>query len=259
MELNLNEVHLWTFPHSKDQDLILASKYYDLCSLKEKKRSKEFYFEKDQSQFILSRAFLRTVLSHYLPTKPNEWQFIRNSFGKPSIQFPIYKNVLQFNLSHTKEWIVCAVTWNYDIGVDVECYLRQVKNKELACRFFAQQEVDQLSQLSVEKQKFHFFDYWTLKEAYIKACGKGLYIPLNSFSFELDQNEIKIHFDFETQDHLNNWNFWLLQPNLPYKIAIALHHKKERINPQLKIYEMNSLEKYQIQNDYCIRYSSNEA
>ena len=91
---------------------------------------------------------------------------------------------LRFNLSHTDGLIACAVTIGREVGVDVEHIQRRLTH-DVAGRFFAPREVDDLKALPEDEQQRVFFDYWTLKEAYIKARGFGLALPLGDFAFTL--------------------------------------------------------------------------
>ena len=107
----------------------------------------------------------------------------RNVHGRPEIlDRPAGVPDLRFNLSHTDGLIACAVTIGREVGVDVEHVGRRLTH-DIAGRFFAPREVADLKSLPVAEQPRVFFDYWTLKEAYIKARGFGLALPLGDFAF----------------------------------------------------------------------------
>ncbi|MDM8569583.1 4'-phosphopantetheinyl transferase superfamily protein, partial [Thiotrichales bacterium HSG1] len=124
----------------------------------------------------------------------------------------------RFNLSHTQGLIACAIVLRQDIGIDIENVNRNSANRDIAKRFFSAQEVVDLS----SKPTHSFFDYWTLKESYIKACGMGLSLPLHKFTFHLDDC-IKISFNSDWHDDPKQWQFWLLEPTPSYRMAIAIH------------------------------------
>ncbi len=166
---------------------------------------------------------LRTVLSQYANVKPNDWMFTKNQYGKPSVAKEHGLPHLQFNISHTDKLIVCAVLMDNEIGVDVEYTLRPGETIAVADRFFSKKEVGDLMMLPEEDQRSRFFDYWTLKEAYIKACGMGLTIPLNDFSFDLQkQSTISISFSEQRKDDPEFWKFWLFQSGRAHKTAVGL-------------------------------------
>src|SRR6185295_18612851 len=120
----------------------------------------------------------RTTLSHYAAVDPTAWQFARNRRGRPEISGPLGVAPLRFNLSNTAGLIACLVTLGVDVGVDVEDTHRRGETVRIANRFFSASEVAALEALPPERQRQRFFEYWTLKESYIKARGMGLAIPL---------------------------------------------------------------------------------
>ena len=141
-------------------------------------------FAQHQRQSIVAWGTLRKLLSKYTAVAPQSLVFGRNAYGKPHLVEPA-DTPIQFNMSHTQGMILYAVTRGCPIGVDVEDTRRRAGGMELARRFFAQAEVAALEALPTHAQHDAFFRFWTLKEAYIKARGLGLSIPLQSFAFSL--------------------------------------------------------------------------
>ena len=116
--------------------------------------------------------------------------------------------MLRFNLSNTYGLIACAVTLDRELGVDVEDTERPGETVSIADGFFSRQEIAALRALPPDRQRSRFFDYWTLKEAYIKARGMGLAIPLDQFSFSLDDGpRIGVAFDPALGDDASTWQF----------------------------------------------------
>lgn len=224
MILSADEIHLWYVHDSAIHNSHLLSQYYALLSQEERLQHKRFYFDKDRHQYLITRALLRSVLSLYVNAIPPEkWRFEKNAYGKPAISKSLCSSPLCFNLSHTHNLVVMAVTLEHEIGVDVEYLPRLGKLLELASHFFSAVEVEQLLALPAEQQRDRFFDLWTLKEAYIKACGMGLSIPLDHFSFTFsEQGEIEINFGPERNDHPQYWRFWQIHPNETHKVSMAL-------------------------------------
>ena len=223
-----NEIHL-RFVLTNEinlNDTAQLSAYQELMTKEELAKAERFHFEKDRHQHIITRALVRTTLSHYADINPADWRFSKNKYGRPEI---LGNSPLRFNLSHTDGLIACAVVIKQDIGVDVENIGRQAGGIDIANRFFSSQEAQDLNAVPESQKRERFFDYWTLKESYIKARGMGLSLPLDQFSFHLSDNKpIKISFNPQLQDNPNQWQFWLLQPTLQHKLAISLCNNNKK-------------------------------
>ncbi len=156
----------------------------------EKIRSDRYKFDLHRRRFIVARANLRIILSKYLNLDPQDLNFTYSSKGKPSIatnqQNP--DQSLEFNLSHSEDLAVCAVTWNSVVGIDLE-YQKPINHiQSLSERFFTQAE-SQIIQASEYSDQAKFLKIWTLKEAYLKATGEGLG-KLSEVSTIWEQGEI---------------------------------------------------------------------
>lgn len=233
--LKQGEIHLYlAFPQEIRHPQLLV-KYHSLMNREEQAQQKRFYSEKHRHQYLITRAVVRTVLSRYADVLPEAWQFSKNKYNRPEIHEMHNIPPLRFNLSHTNGLIACGVVLGTDIGVDVEEINRITASLKIAERFFSPQEVQDLSQLPQHKQKNRFFDYWTLKESYIKAKGMGLALPLNQFSFHLSQdNPIRISFDSRLPDHPDDWRFWLYHPTPDHKATVAIR-KENNVNHFISI------------------------
>ncbi len=189
----------------------------------EKNRQRQFVFEKDRHQYTVTRALVRTTLSHYSAIHPADWRFCKNEYGKPEIANTAVKDSLRFNVSHTKGLIICGVARRHAIGVDVENIYRRNAVLNIAKRYFSPQEIMNLEALPEKRQKEVFFCYWTLKEAYIKARGMGLSFPLEKFSICLADNEpLGISFDPDVNDQSDRWRLWLFKPTDNHYMALAV-------------------------------------
>jgi 4'-phosphopantetheinyl transferase len=180
-------------------------------------------FEKDRRAFLLTRALVRTMLSRYAPLSPSEWRFITNVHGRPEIlDRPDAVPDLRFNISHTNGLIACAVTIGREVGVDVEHIGRHLTH-DIAGRHFAPAEVADLRRLSDEEQRTVFYDYWTLKESYIKARGFGLALPLGDFAFKLNPPAPPtISFEPALKDDPGTWQFLQEWPTPTHRLALAV-------------------------------------
>ncbi len=228
-----DEIHLWKIDGSTVDDTLLAA-YRRLMSAEELQRHERLRQLADRRRFLITRAAIRSVLSGYFPdVLPTQWQFGRNAWGRPTIAEPVLESNVEFNISHADGLIVIAVTERGDLGVDVEFTGRRCRTLALANRYFSAQEIGALQVMSDSAQRERFFDLWTLKEAYIKACGMGLAIPLSSFSFEFGKDGISIAFAPERRDEPGAWQFWQMQATPRHRLAIAL--KRHDALRQMKI------------------------
>jgi 4'-phosphopantetheinyl transferase len=169
VSLQRGEIHLWTASLHAPAECVAAMRA--LLSEDELDRAGRFHFEKDRTAFILARGFLRTLLGRYVG---DEVRFVYGSHGKPALD----SAGPSFNLSHTDGLVVLGLTLEREIGVDIE-RIRPIENRDaIAERYFSASEYGQV--LSDEV----FFQCWTRKEAYSKAVGGGLSIPLRTISTE---------------------------------------------------------------------------
>jgi len=233
LSLQVNEIHLWAVrpqdyldtDNSKQNNDELLKRYKQLLTPDEVIKQERYKFAKDQHDALITRAFVRDLLSQYANIKPQDWRFKKGEKDKPEIvDAPI---PLRFNLSHTKNLIICAVMLNDDIGCDVENTTRSNDVLGIADRYFSPSEIKELFALPLEQQRSRFFDYWTLKESYIKAWGLGLAIPLKDFSFDLSKENISLSFAKHRVDRSEIWRSWLFYPSEEHRIALSVRGKTD--------------------------------
>jgi len=221
--LPLNAVHVELVNPDEPEAWARHDAYRALLSPDEHARMARLVFERDRRRFLLTRALVRTMLSSYAPVAPAEWSFIANAHGRPEIlDRPAGVPDLRFNLSHTEGLIACAVTIGREVGVDVEHIGRRVVH-DVAGRYFAPREVTALKALPEAEQARVFFDYWTLKEAYIKARGFGLALPLADFAFTLAPPQPpEIAFEPSLDDDPSTWQFAQDWPTPVHRLGLAV-------------------------------------
>ncbi len=178
-----DEVHVWTA--SRDAPEGRVAELRDLLDDGERRRADRFAFERDRRQFAVGRGLLRTILGDYLGLEPRRLRFVANAHGKPEL-VPEQGRGLRFNLAHSGTWVLYALALDRAIGVDIEKIRPDFGGDAIAGRFFAPAEVAALRALPAESQALAFFHGWARKEAFIKAKGKGLALPLDSFEVALD-------------------------------------------------------------------------
>ncbi len=221
--LPADEAHILYTRQENIRDPELLKRYADMLSPDERKQWQRFKFEKHRHTYLVAHALVRCALSRYSDIEPAAWEFMRNNYGRPDVSRPVAWRPIRFNLSHTTGMVAVIVAWDREVGVDVEWIDRPNLGPGIANRFFSPQEVRDLRALPEETQQKAFFNYWTLKEAYIKARGMGLSIPLDQFSFRLRSDEpIGISFAPELEDDPNSWYFERHTPTNSHTLSLAL-------------------------------------
>ena len=219
--LAADEVHVWCrFTAAiPDDELSALAEQLSPC---ERERCRRFVVAQDRRDFTAAHALLRRVLSLHGGKLPSEWKFETNRYGKPRIA-SAEAPALLFNLSHTRGLVACAVAIGAELGIDVEAIHETALPREIASHFFSQTELRQLAACSPADYAHRFIEFWTLKEAYIKAIGTGLSHPLDSFSFSLDGNG---DIQFSARDtRESEWRFALITPDPGYRLAVAVRCK----------------------------------
>ena len=178
-----DEVHVWTASRVADDRCVAAMRA--LLNPGEIRRADRFAFDRDRRQFAVGRGLVRTILGAYLGLEPRSLRFEANAHGKPDLVAEQARG-LRFNLAHSGPWALFAVTRDRAIGVDIEKVRPDFGGDAIAGRFFAPAEVAALRSLPAEAQALAFFHGWARKEAYIKAKGKGLALPLDTFEVSIN-------------------------------------------------------------------------
>jgi 4'-phosphopantetheinyl transferase len=193
-----------------------------LLSAEERERWQRYRVEDARLQYLVGRALVRTTLSRYADVPEDAWEFSLNRYGRPDVAKPETHRDLRFNLSHTEGLVACAIARDAALGVDVENIARRVEVAALAPRVFAPAELASLAGIPPEEQRDLFFCYWTLKEAYIKARGKGISLALDGFAFDLTGAAPAVRFSEKCPDDPRRWRFRQYVPTATHKLALAV-------------------------------------
>ena len=174
-----DEVQVWleTLEHGATQ----AERFFQTLSADEQDRALRFHFEKDRVRFVTARGILRQLLGTLLRIEPDRLCFQFSEYGKPSLTDEFSASDLKFNVSHSGEKLLIAISKGREIGIDVEKIRPDFSTEEIAERYFSAFEVTRFRSLPEEVRSEAFFSCWTRKEAYIKAIGNGLSCPLDEF------------------------------------------------------------------------------
>jgi 4'-phosphopantetheinyl transferase len=182
-----DEVHLW---HAtlRDWDVAQIERWRSLLSEDEGQRLERLAFDRLKHEYLLTRALCRITLSRYWPsTGPAAWRFQRNAWGRPRAMVAPHGLLLDFNLAHSHGVVVMAVASPpRQVGVDVELVERDCAAWDIARRCFSQAERSGLESLPLARRVERFFELWSAKEAYIKARGFGLSMPLDAFTVDIE-------------------------------------------------------------------------
>ena len=187
-----NAVQVWCA--SLEQDEASVAAFFHTLSADEKARAQRFYFARDQRHFVVGRGVLRDILSRYLDMQPQELLFSYGPKDKPGLAPALVERsakalALRFNLSHSGGLALYAFTYGREVGIDIE-RLRPLEDAErIARRFFSAAEVQVFCALPARLRLEGFFNCWCRKEAYIKATGDGLSMPLDRFTVSLIPGE----------------------------------------------------------------------
>uniref|UniRef100_A0A3N7F4A8 holo-[acyl-carrier-protein] synthase n=1 Tax=Populus trichocarpa TaxID=3694 RepID=A0A3N7F4A8_POPTR len=248
------ETHLWFVVPDEFKSVSLLNQYMELLSPCEKENVLSMRGEQLQKSALLARTLVRTTIARYQINNrvvdPRSLKFKRNVHGKPELEWESdggqCPSPLHFNISHTSSLIACGVTVNSSIGIDIEEKQRKIKNNILAFarRYFSLHEVEHLSAISdSEVQRQEFVKLWTLKEAYVKALGRGFSAaPFKTFTICI-KNAFRTGFDHaddiesgasevvvESSDHperlTNNWQFGLFELASSHYAAVCMEKDK---------------------------------
>ena len=183
MTLPANEVHLWRVElHAV---AVGEARWQRVLSSDELERAKSFRFSRDQQYFIATRGLLRLLLGSYVGCDPEQLRFGYGEKRKPFLESCRASDPIEFNLSHSGSRALLAFTRGREVGVDIEQIRNNLDFEALARRFFSAAEQKELAALEPPKMRQGFFRCWTRKEAYIKATGAGLSLPLCEFDVSL--------------------------------------------------------------------------
>ncbi|MGA2048284.1 MAG: 4'-phosphopantetheinyl transferase superfamily protein [Terracidiphilus sp.] len=202
-------LHLWIAYPDDLLDEEATQACLQLLSEDERVRWQAFKFDRHRREYLATHALVRCALSQHRALPPEAWRFQLNAYGKPAIE---QRCGLRFNLSNSLSLVVCLIAEGVEVGVDVESRERAGSIAEIGPRMFSLRELAQLDGLHEDQRPGRCLRLWTLKEAYIKARGMGLALPLNKFSFVFeDDDRIHMEMDPGLGDKPENWRFCVVE------------------------------------------------
>jgi 4'-phosphopantetheinyl transferase len=219
IELDEGEAHVWRA--SLDQDARMIANLTALLSPDECQRASRYHRIIDRVRFIVGRGVLRKIISAYLALAPTDLQFTYNEYGKPAVSNDQNNCALNFNLSHSANLALYAVTRGRRIGVDIEYIREDFATLTIAERFFSSEEVKALKSLPADLRTRGFFNCWSRKESFIKAKGMGVSYPLDRFTVSLapDDPPALLKVDDDEQE-AKRWTMYELKSGTGYAAAL---------------------------------------
>jgi 4'-phosphopantetheinyl transferase len=222
-----DEVHVWRATLTKTASEVES--FRRLLTSDEQQRAGNFYFERDRAHFIVARGILRKILGLYLRRSPDSLRFSYSPFGKPDLEEAVGFETPRFNLTHAGVVALYAVTRGRAVGIDVEHVRADIECEEIAGHFFSQGEVETLRALPPDLRTRAFFNCWTRKEAYIKARGEGLSLPLDEFEVSLSPGEPAALLSASDPQEVARWSLRELTLAPEYVAALAVEGSDWRL------------------------------
>jgi 4'-phosphopantetheinyl transferase len=221
MTLSARDVHVWRASLSVSETRL--ADFHAVLADDELARAARFRNPLHSAYYTVGRGVLRILLGRYLHRKPQDIRFAYTDYGKPFIDIEEPAATLRFNLSHSQDLALYAFTQQREIGIDIE-YIRPLPSRDqIAKQFFSPNENQALRALPAAQQAIGFFNCWTRKEAYIKAHGEGLSLPLNQFDVNLAPGEPAALLETRVaSDHAERWTLHALRPGANYRAALAV-------------------------------------
>jgi medium-chain acyl-[acyl-carrier-protein] hydrolase len=226
--IDTGEVHVWTIRF--DENVEKVCRLSRSLASDERDRAERFHFQRDRERFIVGRSALRSLLGTYLNRQPSDIPLWYNSQGKPFLHRLPSDPDLQFNVAHSGELALVALALARPLGIDVERLRSNIDWQDLCARYFSKSESAELQSLPEAERPRAFFAAWTRKEAYLKAHGVGLSLPLDQFSVSLNPREpARLRSTEHDPDQRDRWELHAFEPHDGYVAALAIAGRGLRI------------------------------
>lgn len=206
-----------------------------LLSPQEREKAARFHFERDRRIYTVAHVLLRRALSTVTGEPLSRWSFVEGAHGKPEIAPGIGPPLLRFNLTHTHGLAAAVVvTDGTCVGIDAEHAAADRAALQVADSYFAAPEVAELRALPPERQPERFFQLWTLKEAYLKAHGAGLNLPLHAFGFRtFAPGSLQVWFDPTLREDPAEWAFGVYRATPSHLVAVGARLGGRTLDPRV--------------------------
>lgn len=224
-----NEIRLFAAHLDDAAEASLLDEYRSLMSADEREREQRYLHRDDRLRHLVACALMRTVLADCVQASPRDLRFSRSRHGKPALDADAGRG-LRFNISHSGRLVVMAVARDMELGIDTECLHSRALRPQFAERYFSPRELEDIHALPDADRGIRLFEYWTLKEAYVKARGIGVSMNLDRFGFLIGDHDrigLWMHPDFD--DVPGRWQAWQLRAFGHFLIGLCA----ERTDPDV--------------------------
>jgi 4'-phosphopantetheinyl transferase len=208
-----------------DVNPAVRNRLASVLSTAEQERAARFAFVRDRNRYTVARAIIRQLLGGYLGEPPENVVLVTLPDGKPSLAATARIPGLRFNLSHSHEFALCAFCLGHELGIDIEKIKPRVAFEGIESRYFSPKERAELETLPQDLRPEGFFLCWTRKEAYVKARGEGLKVPLESFSVSLTPGKPVV---LQSSDE-ERWSLYSIHPTAGFVGALAVEGRGHRL------------------------------
>lgn len=223
-----DSVHVWRA--ALDVPAELRERYSAQLADDERLRAARFHSERERDRYIVGRGVLRTLLGRYLAVAGNLVQFSYGPYGKPFVVMPDAAVDLRFNMAHSGGLVLCAVGVGRELGVDIETFRPLDDAALIAAHHFSPHEQAELASLPADRWLIGFYNCWTRKEAYAKARGMGLALPLDQFDVTLAPDApARLLADRSAPEEAKRWALYTLLPGPGYIGALAVEGADRRL------------------------------
>jgi 4'-phosphopantetheinyl transferase len=221
LALEAGEVHVWRASLCQGQPA--AQALSRTLARDERERAERFHLARDGERFVAARGLLRAILGRYLAIEPGAVSLGYSRHGKPELAGDHSAARIQFNLSHSGDLALFAFTRGMPVGIDVEHQRDEAADLAIAEQCFSPRELAALRALPAAQRSAAFFNCWTRKEAYVKARGEGLSLPLSQFDVSLAPGAPAelLHVVGDPHERAR-WSLRALEPGPGYVAALAV-------------------------------------
>ena len=213
------EVRIW-YARTDDawRDIERRARVVACLTPAEAVRHARFRHDIDRDMFLLGRAMARTLVGRALGVPPWAWAWAEGPHGRPEVSG--HASHVSFNIAHSAGMVVCALSRDAAVGVDIEHRDRPPTDPRIVRRFCSPMEIADIERQGLDGWRDQFLRYWTLKEAYLKARGLGIGVPLADVSFTLG-DRVRVDFLDSLAGTDTNWAFALVEPDHGHFVAVA--------------------------------------
>lgn len=242
MKLSDDRLYVWLL----DLATVSASGREGLLGEQELARARRLTDARQRERFLAARVAIRSILSlHDERVAPANWKFSSGPKGKPTLANAAPGRPIHFNISHSSNRFVMVVSSLDTVGVDVEAIRARPALTQIAQRMFSPRECAQLAALGQAERLFRFYDLWTLKEAFAKALGDSVFMPLRQLDFTLSPPG-QLCFDAGPgrRDAPGAWSFWLFNDDDDFRLAVAARGMTGGPGAEVEIRELEGFERH---------------